>query len=319
MNKNQWLLVFFILIFAVGLICFLLTVGRTSEVSSNKEESSSETKSDTNILSPVRFEIFKLDRENFELFLKQPSYQFLENESFDVFEFSDESEYYITQRNTLFPINKEFNDFVTEESIMQTYLCGNGVTDNIEQIVVFEAAHIPLSILVKCNNGMFFVTVNEEPTDAQNTFRFYTQKDYDKKYSKKTGALFVNGKDILNGKKTDIYFDYADIPLVKTLEALGGHICKSDVSNTVISVNGNEYILNNEKKQMYNVKNNDVNLLSSFTGGGPYYMYILEGELYVDSSVFMAICSQIGIKVRIKIDNSEVVITPRDNETVQNH
>ena len=88
------------------------------------------------------------------------------------------------------PINKELIEFVSGKGIKDLIL-ENGINGTIDKILIFyspfsESMDIPPIILVNSEGINYFITIeyklNNECTGYKYVYKFYTQKDFSKKY-----------------------------------------------------------------------------------------------------------------------------------------
>ncbi len=251
------------------------------------------------------FKIYKISRDSFNLFLEDFQHSSLRKD-FEEYKYPDYGEWYITYGVSRFPIRNTLLDFIGNKSNIEKYLSQNGVNTTIEDMAVFEAPYVPLTIWVKTTTGNFYITINEDPDDELYVYRFYTESAYCEKYKCVEGKLIVNGNE-MKGISTKIYNNCAEVPLVTVIEALGGNISFQSDTEVNIYFNGKAYYLDIENKNLFALKNKGENLLYNVAGGLTFISSI-EKELIVDDAVLKCVLYDMGADVIVRADNNMVAI-----------
>lgn len=263
-------------------------------------------------------EIYKINRETFYSFLEHPSIELFNVDSDNIYSYTEKENWYITYNITRFPIQQSLIDFAGDVKQVEQYLVENGITANIERIIVFEAPYIPITIWIKSDIEDICITINEQLEDKDYVYRIYSFYEYYEKYCCRDASFMVDGQYITTNIPVKMYYGYADIPLTVTLEALGAQIVKEDNMSISIIIKEKKYYLNIKNALLYEDNIADVNLLYQIDGG-PIFVYKNNQEIMVDSNTLSSVLYQMGVFVTIKCDaeNEKVIIEQASNEQNQ--
>lgn len=296
-------------------LSILLVSGCSTDKSNVYDQSSngqhtikSQIKSDNGVNAMISgtIEIYQVKRENLYYALENTSYDNLKNGS-KCYKYLNEGGNYQTSSVTLFKVKKEFIDFFSKKELLQNFLAENQIKSTIEDVVIFDAPHTPLSVWIKTISDDVFITVNELYDDEDYVYRIYSNSDYCRKYNRKLATLTVDGKDVTNGKKIYMYYDYADLPFTTVCTALGSEVIKNKETIFTIKFKEKEYKLNTEESTLCEI-NKDYNLFNSLSGNSPYYKYLSNGEFFVDSNTLECVLSEMGKKVSVLCNSDKSTV-----------
>ena len=243
-------------------------------------------------------EIYQISRETFCDSLENNACYNFKSINSKCYKYSENGGNYQTLAVTLFKVEKEFVDFFSNKTLLQEFLAQNQVNINVEDVLIFEAPHTPLSAWIKTTTEDLFLTINEKPEDVGYVYRIYNSSEYYRKYGMKYAKLTFNGKDISNNKTIYMYYDYADLPLLTVCTAQGAKAKWVDEANAIIKFNEDIYELDALNNSICK-KHTNVNLFNSVSGGSPYYKYLSNGDFYVDSNLLEYVLYEMGKKVNI--------------------
>lgn len=262
--------------------------------------------SNVNSIFCSEIKIYKISRDNFISFVEKPSQNFFKNSDFSAFSFSKGEEWYITSENTRFLIKKKLIDFLGTRNGVEKYLSQNNVNGGIEDIAVFDAPKFPITVWIKTTAENVYITINEKPEDDMYVYRLYTHYEFCEKYLPKQSKLVVEGKEIATKTLPKIYNNYADIPLIAVVEALGAKVVRQD-NDITIKFNGKTYLLNINEPTLYVSGNQTENLLYKVDGGATF-VYSVGNELMIDNTTLYSVLSDMGKKITIKFDKDNLIV-----------
>ena len=266
--------------------------------------------SETDAVPMEDVEIYQISREVFfEILEKNTVYDLTDNSS-KRYSYISGEKYYITSRNTLFKVTRELTNFIGSNTALQIYLAEKKIEGRIENVVVFDAPYVPLTVWIQTDTETVYVTINESYEDVGYVYRLYRQMDYYDKFKRRDAQLILDGIEITNAKSIKLYYGYADIPFTAICFGLGAKVSWESESQAIIRFTDKTYMLDVAHDRLHE-ENDKTNLLHSMTGGGPYYKYMQDGEFYMDSNTLECVLQQMGKKVNIFCDaeNNMVVIT----------
>lgn len=282
------------------------TKGKSDDVSS-AVRSKTVSENEDKMLKAGSIEILQISRDVFYKFLENNMGIDLRENASKVYKYSEGGGNYQTSAVTLFKIEKEFVDFVGNKASVQEYLAGKGIKSNVEDILLFDAHHIPLTIFIKTTNEKFFLTINENYDDIGFNYRFYGQSEYFEKYKIKNCRLKVNGNDIINSKNIKLYNNYADLPFTLICDALGAKVDWENEIFVKIILNGKTYELDAVNCRLCR-KNDGNDLFDLISGDSPYYKYLSGGEFYADSNTVECVLHDMGENVEISFDTKNNIV-----------
>lgn len=251
--------------------------------------------------------IYQISRDGFNLFLQNPSHNSLLDDSFSSFSYPESGEWYITYNTARFPVQKQLIDFVGNSKEIQKYLNQNGVSGEIENMAVFDAPNVPITLWVKTTAENIYITINQEPEDTGYVYRLYSQKNFNEKYACKDCKLLVKGNKVTSENPPKLYYNYADLPLIAVMEALGAQVNRRSETSTEIVFNDKTYLLNTYERTFYEAGNKTDNLLNKVDGGSTF-VYSVGNELMVDNTTLCSVLSDMGEKITVKFDTENKVV-----------
>lgn len=277
------------------------------------ENSDSKTVYDQAQIFNGRINIYQLSRDTFYTFLQTPSRDAFKDSVITNSVFATENPWYMSTNLYRFPIEKELIDFLGNPDRLQAYLLENGVDENIQDMAIFDAPRMPLTLWLKLDSTSAFITIARElegDTDVY-AYQFYSQGDFQEKYMYTSGKIIIRGKEI-SSDKAIIYHNYADIPLTDVLKAMGAKIVYKYKHNVRIRFNGTVYLLNLDEGTMFAGNDSEQNLLHQIVGG-PIFVYRVDDELMVNNSTLAHLLSSMGEEVFVNTDreNNCVRITDK--------
>lgn len=267
-----------------------------SDISGAKNEELSQCRSSNMQFEDV--EIYKICRDEFYKFLKNPNSDNLKNGAYETYRYSESGENYQTSACALFKVKKAFLDFLTDYGNVQKYLSEKGTECLVRSLAVFDAPHIPITIFVSTDNNPVYLTVNEEYDDSGYVYRLYTESEYYEKFKSTNGTLKVNDKEIL-GTNVKIYYNYAEVPFIEVCKALGANVRRTKKETADIDFEGQKYVLDMNNNSLSKIGENE-NLFDTVCGGGPYFKYSADGDFYVDNETLT--CAFFEMDKRIQVD-----------------
>lgn len=248
-------------------------------------------------------EIYQISREAFTALLENCAPDDLRKNADKCHKCPDDGANYITSAVTLFRVTSELTDFLGNASVLQAYLAENNIDGAVEDTLIFDAPHMPLSVRIQTDAETVYLTVNEFYDDTWLVYRLYRKSDYSQKFKSREARLLCNGEDILNGKSVTLYYGYADLPFTAICTALGAEVTWESETAATIRYNGNTYTLDAAHDSLCD--ENGSNLLHAMTGGSPYYKYMQNGEFYMDSDILGTVLLQMGEKITVNCDTEQ--------------
>lgn len=214
------------------------------------------------------------------------------------------------------PINKELIEFVSGKGIKDLIL-ENGINGTIDKILIFyspfsESMDIPPIILVNSEGINYFITIeyklNNECTGYKYVYKFYTQKDFSKKYGIRHGSLKINNYNFEKGAL--LRNNGALIPVRSTIEGLGGRVLWNEESKELeIFCGNNSFIMATGKKFSLKKNGQQENLFLSRPGTiCDFYYDIIDNRVYVNERAMEVILNSINYKVDVDLDKSDIYI-----------
>lgn len=284
-----------------------LVTENTTTVNYIEKYSDFDVKEDYRLVFDGEIIIYKINRDVFNCFMKTQLHTILKDEYESKNIYPKDGKWFSTMDATRIEINDNLISFVSNKDKIKEYLSSNGVTDDVDNMAMFDASGCPLTLWLSAGGRSYFVTIGEETTQIPPyEYKFYSGEEYVEKYGRKKGEIYLNGKLIETEIVPDVYYKYADVPLLCVLKNLGAEI-EYEENMVNIKINGGKYILDLEDMSLYNKHNKDKgNLLH--INGGPVFVYRSGDELMVDTATLHYVLSCIDAKSYIKIDRNKIFI-----------
>lgn len=256
--------------------------------------------------------IYQLSRDAFYAFLESPSRDTFKNSVTLNSVFATANPNFISINSYCFPIEQELIDFAGNTDKLQEYLLENGVKGTIQDMAIFDSPRMPLTQWLNIDNTNAFITIDIElEGDIEvYTYQFYSQKDFQEKYTPVSGRIIIKGKEI-DCDKAIIYHDYADIPLMEVLNAMGAKTVFKYKHNIRIRFNGALYRLDLDKGTLFAVNDAEQDLLNTIVGG-PVFVYRVDDELMVGNATLAFVLSSMGEDVFVNTDRENNCVNITD-------
>ncbi len=270
----------------------------------NTSQESTTVADDYNMIFENCVTFYKLSRENFDTFLEKPLHSFLKNNCSSEVTLTSAGTY--LRGSPLFTVNDDFLNLFGNVENLENYLKENNYDVKIENTAIIDAPKMPIIIWIGAADKNIFITVDEKDDDllsnSTNTFRIYSHDNFSVLFRRKTGKLFVLGKEAKTSFTPQIYYDYADICFTDVLNALN---IKTETKKDLVYIytESGTYILNQEECSLYEKSNKKQRNLLQLVGGYQF-IYSDNGKLILDSSTLKSALYSIGIKVSVKIDST---------------
>lgn len=252
--------------------------------------------------------VYVLSRASFEAFLEDPSYDLLMDSGSLRTVYSGYEQFYLKESVIRFPIEHKLTAFVGDLGAVQQYLEEHGFQGTIRHTVFYDAPNIPLTLWVQTDRENVYITVNEEITDEEYTYRAYSQTAYYERYVCKDGTLYVEGECIATPQPVKIYHDNADVPFLSVVQSLGGVVERGEYGIVSIRMNDQSFLLNLTDKALYAEKDESFNLFDEVVGGS-VFIYEVENELMVDWNTLQSALSAMGEDIRFYLDREDSSLT----------
>ena len=223
---------------------------------------------------------------------------------------------YPTLNYETFYLKSDLLEIATDHSAMEAFLKKRGITCDVTEIHLFEAAITPFTLFVKTGDGtLYFIGV--EYSEDVYTYTLYTEEDYLAAYYPYPLTIMVDGKKLETDDPFVTYGEYAELPLVAIMEALGaqlewkyddyvgitwgGNQCWIDTDYSSLKYGGQRFHAVMDRYSLY--KGNDVTFRSD-----------------VLQSFFGVFCP--GVEIRVDIEKNTVYVEnkpspPEDNDPPQ--
>jgi len=121
------------------------------------------------------------------------------------------------------------------------------------------------------------------------------------------GKLFINGEEC-GVVKMDSDGEYAILPLIRMLEAMGYEVNWKNAHTATIKYDNQFYKLDTNKKTLYKVDEAKRNLIEQVVTGGHFYTYyqLTDDEFYISDDVGSLLWYEINCSVNI--DSKELCV-----------
>ena len=259
--------------------------------------------------------IYRISRKVFFDFIESPSIEILNTKNSGVHSYPSEGEK-IYETSGVFKIEQSVVDFVDVESI-QRYLSDNGYDVTVESVSVFKNESLPVCIWIITTKEDFAITINEMSDDYYSdelyVYRLYTQAEFVDKFSRIEGKAVINGKSLPDDAIVYIYHNYAEVPLLASLECYGAKTISNDGNIAKFSFNGEVYCLNIKQYDLYKEGEENADLFPALAGGTSY-VYSHGNDVMVDDIVFSYIIEDItGVFPKVHIDRNTKIVEITNN------
>lgn len=255
--------------------------------------------------------IYKINRDVFNCFMKKQLHTILKDNCESENVYSKDGKYLYTMDITRVEIDNTLISFMGSKDNVYKYISSNGVADDVENMAVFDAPYSPLTLWLSAGGRSYFVTIGEETTHfPPYVYRFYSCEEYIEKYGCKKGEIYLNGKLTETEIDPDVYYKYADVPLLSILSNLGAELEYKE-NKVDIKINGGKYILDLEELSLHNKYNNDKGNLFHINGG-PTFVYRSGNEIMVDTAILNWVLTCMDAKSYIKINGNKIFIDLRE-------
>lgn len=218
----------------------------TTKVNYIEKYSDFDKNADFRMICDGEITIYKIKRDVFNCFMKTQLHTILKDNCESENIFPKDGKWFYTMDTTRIEINDSLISFVANKDNVKEYLSYNGVTDDVDNMAMFDAPNCPITLWLSAGGRSYFVTIGEEETHfPPYVYRFYSGEDYIEKYGCKKGEIYLNGKLIETENIPQVYYKYADVPLLCVLKNLGAELEYAE--NIVnIKINGGKYMLDLE-------------------------------------------------------------------------
>ena len=261
--------------------------------------------------------IYDISRQVFFEFIESPSVDILNTKNSGIHSYPSEGDK-IYDSTGVFTIDQSLVDFVDVESL-QKYLSDNGYNTVVDGVLLFRESSLSACIWIVTAEEDFAITINEKTddhySDESYVYRLYTQTEFVDKFSRIEGKAIINGKELPEDAIVYIYHNYAELPLLASLECYGAKTISNDGEIAKFSISGVVYCLEINRYKLYK-EGNEKNDLFPALDGGVTYMYSHGMDVMVDDNVFRCIVEDLITgdfsKINIDRDNKVVEISDRD-------
>lgn len=307
---NVFCFVLLILILVSGCHLSEDTSVLNDDATENEQTSVTEISNDNTFFRELT--IYSIPQNVFLDFLEEPDIGVLKSDSSNKYTCSINEPWYVTYNATRFLCGPELLDFV-DRSAFEEYLKDNGITETVEDLVIFEAPFVPITICAHTGNDYVFVTINEKFNDEKYVYRIYDYTEYSNKYGVKNADLKVNGRKA-DGVTALISHNYACVPLIGLLQEYNATVNWQNETEAIITINDEKYQLDIDKPSLFEYGDDKTNLLFR-TVGGPSIYSVADKELFVDIYNVQALMYTFGEDVAIRHNVNNLLVTV-DNRTM---
>jgi len=301
-------------------------------------EKTSKTKTELSNTTPkkeetvISFKLCYIAREVFYEFIRNPKQSLLEQEGneTDTYMFSESIDYpgkiryEILSSDTVeiydnhdeinipylhITINNILLNFVGNKNEIGKYLKQNGITGNIESIIILAVYdYSPRTIWVEVDQENYFITIDEmyNINEETNVYRIYNHSEYYEKFKVKDGKLIVNGKDITSDNYIKIHYRYAEFPLVETIKALGAKVEWQSKTTALVTYNNKKYIIDTIEYSFAEIGSID-NIIETPPGGYSFYQ-VIGDDFILDSDLMKYVVNYMGANINIDYENLTITI-----------
>ncbi len=301
---------------------------KNTTVPTSKEKSKTTEKKETyfavdNPLNDGKIVRYMLEREDYYNFTSNPSQTFLDKKG-DVivmYSKSGKCEYPQTNKNgewlegiSRLGVNppmmlfKTLIDFADGSEPLNDYLDKNGIKEKSLRTAIIYSSAYPITIWLQTDKNSYLLTIDDVDDYGEYTYSFYTLKDFKEKYSPRKATLLVNGKDISKSSHVMLHYDYADLPLVATLKALGAEVTWKSETKATIKINEIKYTLDlSDCSLTYSKNGQKIDCIFAFPGG-TRFTEVRSQELIIDSRTFRHALIKMGYDIKIDYQNCKIEV-----------
>jgi len=252
-----------------------------------------------------KVEIYSINREGFQEFLNEPTIEKLTEKSHGEI-CNLEIGRYKRSAYRYFTVKEDFLSFACGGDEMKAFLSQNGIDEEISEIAVIDSDSLALVIWVQTSGECVYITVDEANYFEEYEYRLYTNEEFREKFLSKEGRLLFNLKEIKTENHAVLYHNYGEVPFCAVLTAMGAKFeWKNDTQSEVL-FRDEMYVLDLEEKSFY--KKGEVQNFIRCLDGGKTYIYPLEKELMVDTTVLTVFLAGFFDDYHVTVDSENAVI-----------
>ena len=205
--------------------------------------------------------------------------------------------------NNLFIVHESLLDFFCNRKVLEEFLHRNGVEGEVSEFALLAHISTPLTVWMVINQENYFITLDDESNDYADwdkttyTYRLYTHSKYLNKFGMKDGQLFVNGVDITGENYVKFHFEYAEVPILPIIYALGAVVVETD-GIYHITYNGEDFIYDPEGDLFQRGDDAQSNALQP-VGGGYRFRTFVDGVPIMDSFSVRSVLRLLGAGIAV--------------------
>ena len=253
--------------------------------------------------------VYQINRTQFQEFLSTPSADVLDSYGANRLCYPQDGEWLHIIDLRRVPIKQQLLDFCGDVHTLEKCLTDRGISAVIERALMIDTPHVPLTLWLDTTAGNYYITVHNL-SDEKPTYAFYSESEYRDMYLCAEASLYVNRKEVITDTPAIVYHNYADIPLLAVLEAMGADLKYESDMLTAISFQGTNYYLDTEKYRLYVADSESHNLIASLQGGTSF-VYSVGRELMMDDAMLRATLENMGIDANITMDKEKAIVKIR--------
>ena len=243
--------------------------------------------------------ICHLSREAFQSFLQDPSLEAAKNSSDSIFTFPDDGDY-LNPVGAVILSAKDFSaNYDADSAEITKFLSQNGITEKTEKWAIIDTPLVPLTLWLRISAENVFITIDPEAESYSDKFAFFTYDSFYSIYSCREGTLIVNGETVTAEKSICVYCDYADLPLISVLKALGAETVSESDDEIHMEYKNTEYVINVSEISFCKSDSESENLLTRIIGLNTF-VYAESNEIMVDSTTLQTVLSHIGENITVE-------------------
>jgi len=267
-----------------------------------------------------------VNEEAFGKFLENPSVDMLK--SFDTVVWKTYSAQRVEQNPGWgmsigdLPVYSTLIDFVGSKENISTYLEKNGVTGEVDNMVLLcadlpETVKVPLTLWVEVNKKDYYITIaikideNTYLNGGEYVYCLYSGEEYKDKFGIKDAILCINGNNASEENYVKIQNGGAYLPLRAIMEGVGCSVEWNDADRTVhITCGEQKYILHTQNQLSLYENGSEQDLLIPPPGTFNAFTYtIINDRIIMDDYTMRVFLSLIDAKMNIDFDLMTINIT----------